>query len=31
MTIRWGGMLLNITIAAHPIAAAVTEIITVGQ
>jgi hypothetical protein len=26
-----GGMLLNITIAAHPIAAAVTEIMTVGQ
>jgi hypothetical protein len=31
MTMRCGGMLLNITMAAHPIAAAVAAIVTVGQ
>src|SRR5262249_62376472 len=31
ITMRCGGMLLSITRAAHPIAAAVTAIVTVGQ
>jgi hypothetical protein len=31
MTIRRGGMVLNITTAAHAIAAPVTAIVTVGQ